>query len=77
MQVYFIDLALTLDNASNIMMLHLLNNLLLIKIETISSVFCKKSLTDTLSTPGKALNAFLNFIDKNHSFNSIIYDVEA
>jgi len=28
-----------------------------------------------LSPLGKALNAFLNWIDKDHSFNSIMYDV--
>ena len=69
------------------MMQHLLNDLLLIKNsntylfgnkkETISSVIGKNSLTNTLSALGKALNAFLNFIDKDHSFNSIMYDVKA
>ncbi len=33
------------------------------------------SLTNTLGPLGKALNAFLNWIDKDHSFNSIMYDV--
>jgi hypothetical protein len=45
------------------------------KKETISSVIGKNSLTNTLSALGKALNAFLNWIDKDHSFNSIIYDL--
>jgi hypothetical protein len=85
LQFYFIEVALALDNAGNVMMQHLLNDLLLIKNEntylfgnkkeTISSVIGKNSLTNTLSTVGKALNAFLNFIDKNHSLNSIMYDV--
>lgn len=85
LQFYFIEVALALDNAGNVMMQHLLNDLLLIKNEntylfgnkkeTISSVIGKNSLTNTLSTLGKALNAFLNFIDKNHSLNSIMYDV--
>jgi hypothetical protein len=85
LQFYFIEVALALDNAGNVMMQHLLNDLLLIKNEntylfgnkkeTISSVIGKNSLTKTLSTLGKALNAFLNFIDKNHSLNSIMYDV--
>jgi hypothetical protein len=67
------------------MMQYLLNDLLLIqhpttyyfgnKKETISSVIGKNSLTNTLSPLGKALNAFLNWIDKDHSFNSIMYDV--
>ena len=87
LKVYFIDIALALDNAGNVMMQHLLNDLLLIKKsntylfgnkkETISSVIGKNSLTNTLSAPGKALNAFLNFIDNDHSLNSIIYDVKA
>ena len=84
--IYFIEVALALDNAGNVMMQHLLNDLLLIKNEktylfgnkkeTISSVIGKNCLTNTLSPLGKALNAFLNFIDKNHSLNSIIYDIK-
>jgi hypothetical protein len=68
-------------------MQHLLNDTLLIKNEntyqfgnkkeTISSVIGKNYLTNTLSPLGKALNAFLNYIDKDHSLNSIIYDVKA
>jgi 8-oxo-dGTP diphosphatase len=68
-------------------MQHLLNDTLLIahqdtylfgnKKETISSVIGKNHLTNTLSPLGKALNTFLNFIDKDHSMNSIIYDVKA
>jgi len=68
-------------------MQHLLNDTLLIKNtnsyqfgnkkETISSVIGKNKLTNTLSPLGKALNAFLNYIDKDHSLNSIIYDVKA
>jgi hypothetical protein len=45
------------------------------KKETISSVIGKNCLTNTLSPLGKALNSFLNFIDKEHALNSIIYDV--
>jgi hypothetical protein len=66
-------------------MQHLLNDVLLIKNkntyyfgnkkETISSVIGKNSLTGTLAPLGKALNAFLNFIDKGHTLNSILYDV--
>lgn len=87
LQIYFIEVALTLDNTGNVMMQHLLNDTLLIKNqetylfgnkkETISSVIGKNSLTNTLSSLGKALNAFLNFIDKDHSLNSIIYDIKA
>lgn len=87
LQIYFIEVALALDNAGNVIMQHLLNDTLLIKNtntylfgnkkETISSVIGKNHLTNTLSPLGKALNAFLNFIDKGHSLNSIIYDVKA
>ena len=87
LQIYFIEVALALDNAGNVIMQHLLNDTLLIKNtntyqfgnknETISSVIGKNHLTNTLSPLGKALNAFLNYIDKDHSFNSIIYDVKA
>ena len=87
LQIYFIEVALALDNAGNVIMQHLLNDTLLInntntyqfgnKKETISSVIGKNHLTNTLSPLGKALNSFLNFIDKDHSMNSIIYDVKA
>jgi hypothetical protein len=85
LSVYFLEVAISIDNTGNVMMQYLLNDLLLIKRqvtyyfgnkkETISSVIGKNSLTNTLSPLGKALNAFLNWIDKDHSFNSIIYDV--
>ena len=85
LSLYFLELAISIDNTGNVMMQHLLNDFLLIKQketyyfgnkkETISSVIGKNSLTNTLSPLGKALNAFLNWIDKDNSFNSIIYDV--
>ena len=87
LQIYFIEVALALDNAGNVIMQHLLNDTLLLKKqhtyyfgnkkETISSVIGKNHLTNSLSPLGKALNAFLNYIDKDHSLNSIIYDVKA
>ena len=87
LQIYFIEVALALDNAGNVIMQHLLNDTLLLKNtntylfgnkkETISSVIGKNHLTNTLSPLGKALNSFLNYIDKDHSMNSIIYDVKA
>jgi hypothetical protein len=87
LQIYFIEVALALDNAGNVIMQHLLNDTLLIKNsntyqfgnkkETISSVIGKNHLINTLSPLGKALNTFLNFIDKDHPLNSIIYDVKA
>ena len=87
LQIYFIEVALALDNAGNVIMQHILNDTLLVKNtntyqfgnkkETISSVIGKNHLTNTLSPLGKALNSFLNFIDKDHSLNSIIYDLKA
>ena len=85
LSVYFLEVAISIDNTGNVMMQHLLNDFLLIKQketyyfgnkkETISSVIGKNSLTNTLSPLGKALNAFLNWVDKDHSLNSIIYDL--
>jgi hypothetical protein len=85
LNVFFLEVAIAIDNTGNVIMQYLLNDLLLIKRpttyyfgnkkETISSVIGKNSLTNTLSPLGKALNAFLNWIDKDHSFNSIMYDV--
>jgi hypothetical protein len=87
LNVYFIEVALVLDEVGNVMMQHFLNDTLIItstetyyfgnKSETISSVIGKNSLTNTLSPLGRALNSFLNFLDKDHSLNSIIYDVKA
>lgn len=86
LNVYFIEVALVLDEVGNVTMQHLFNDILLIKnehtylfgnkSETISSVIGKNSLTNTLSPLGLALNSFLNFLDKDHSLNSIIYDIK-
>ena len=85
LSVYFLELALALDNAGNVLMQHVLNDLLLIKnektylfgnkMETISSVIGKNLLSHTLSPLGFAINAFLHRIDKDHSLNSINYEV--
>jgi hypothetical protein len=85
LSVYFLELALALDNAGNVLMQHVLNDTLLIKnqytylfgnkMETISSVIGKNLLTHTLSPMGLALNAILHWIDKDHSLNSINYEV--
>jgi hypothetical protein len=83
--MYFLELALAIDNAGNVLMQHVLNDLLLIKnekrylfgnkMETISSVIGKNLLLQTLSPMGLALNAFLHWLDKDHSLNSINYEV--
>jgi hypothetical protein len=67
-------------------MQHVLNDALLVKtdktyyfgnkLETISSVIGKNSVTGTLSYLGRRLNAFLHWIDANHSLNSINYDIK-
>lgn len=64
----FLELALALDNAGNVLMQHVLNDTLLVKrdetyyfgnkLETISNVIGNNSLTHTLSTAGKWLNRF-------------------
>lgn len=86
LSIYFTEVAIALDAAGNVMMQHLLNDMLLIKKEstyyfgnkkeTISSVLGKNELTNTLSGIGKVLNAFLNLIDNGHALNSIQYDVK-
>jgi hypothetical protein len=85
LSVYFLELALALDNAGNVLMQHVLNDALLIrsektylfgnKMETISSVIGKNLVTHTLSPAGILLNNFLHWIDKDHSLNSINYEV--
>jgi len=85
LSVYFLELALALDNAGNVLMQHVLNDALLIKtpitylfgnkMETISSVIGKNLVTHTLSPVGILLNNFLHWIDKDHSLNSINYEV--
>jgi hypothetical protein len=84
--IYFIEVAIALDAAGNVLMQHLLNDMLLVKKEstyyfgnkkeTISSVLGKNELTNTLSVLGKVLNSFLNAIDNGHALNSIQYDVK-
>ena len=86
LSVYFLELALALDNAGNVLMQHVLNDALLIKnqntylfgnkMETISSVIGKNLVTHTLSLAGLLLNTFLHWIDKDHSLNSINYEVK-
>jgi hypothetical protein len=86
LSVYFLELALALDNAGNVLMQHVLNDALLIKnqntylfgnkMETISSVIGKNLVTHTLSPTGLLLNKFLHWIDKDHSLNSINYEVK-
>ena len=83
---YFVEVAIALDIAGNVMMQHVLNDCLLIKKEdtyyfgnkkeTISSVIGKNCITGTLNGAGKTLNNFLNLIDKNHTYDSIMYELK-
>lgn len=83
---FFIESAIALDMAGNVMMQHLLNDWLLVKKdntyyfgnkkETISSVIGKNSLVGSLSLFGRLMNNLLNFIDEGHTFDSIMYDVK-
>jgi hypothetical protein len=45
-------------------------------METISSVIGKNLVIHTLSPTGLLLNTFLHWIDKDHSLNSINYEVK-
>jgi hypothetical protein len=86
LNIYFIEVALVLDEVGNVTMQHLLNDILLIrkedtyffgnKNETISSVIGKNYITNTLSPLGHTLNKLLNFLDKDHALNSINYDIK-
>ena len=86
LSVYFLELAIAVDNLGNALMQHVLNDALLVKndktyyfgnkLETISSVIGKNYVTGTLSFLGLRLNGFLHRIDANHSLNSINYDVK-
>lgn len=86
LSVYFLELAIAVDNLGNALMQHVLNDALLVKnektyyfgnkLETISSVIGKNYVTGTLSFLGLRLNGFLHRIDANHALNSINYDVK-
>jgi hypothetical protein len=87
LSVYLLEVALVIDQAGNVIMQHLLNFALLKqskkaylfgnKNETISSVIGKNHVLGTLSFLGASLDKMLNFIDKNHSLDSIIYDIKS
>jgi hypothetical protein len=87
LSVYLLEVALVIDQAGNVIMQHLLNFALLKhskkaylfgnKNETISSVIGKNHVSGTLSYLGVSLDKLLNLIDKNHSLDSIIYDIKS
>lgn len=81
---YFLKIAISIDQLGNVLMQHLLNALWIKKggysfgnrDETISSALGKNRKLGTLTGFGKAIDAFLDAIDPNHSLNSIDYYIE-
>jgi len=81
---YFLKIAISIDQLGNVMMQHLLNVLWIKKggyrfgnrDETISSALGRNNQLETLTGFGKAIDRFLDFIDPNHSLNSIDYYIE-
>lgn len=81
---YLLKIAISIDQLGNVLMQHVLN-LLWIKNqgykfgnrdETISSALGRNNKLGSLSGFGKAIDKFLDFIDPNHSLNSIDYYIE-
>lgn len=76
---YFWDSAVSLDQAQNTLVQHPLNDFMIrpsgIKYgnpdETVSGVTGKNQRIDKLSWFGKRVNAFLSFLEKDHSLKSI------
>ncbi len=81
---YLLKIAISIDQLGNVMMQHLLNVLWIKKEgyrfgnrdETISSALGRNNQLGTLTGFGKAIDKFLDFIDPNHSLNSIDYYIE-
>ncbi|MBC9796822.1 hypothetical protein [Sinomicrobium weinanense] len=81
---YTLKIAISIDQLGNVVMQHILNLLLIKKggykfgnrDETISSAIGKNIQLETLSGFGKFIDRMLNFIDPDHSLNSIDYFIE-
>lgn len=81
---YCMKMAVSVDQLGNVIMQHLLNLLWINKDgykfgnsdETISSALGKNVRMDTLTGFGKMINAMLDFIDPNHTLDSIEYEVK-
>ncbi|WP_222984832.1 hypothetical protein [Flagellimonas meishanensis] len=81
---FALQIAISVDQLGNVVMQHLFNALWISKDgyafgnrdETISSVLGKNKQLQTLTGFGRAIDGFLDFIDPNHSLNSIDYYVE-
>ncbi len=84
MEEFLLKIAISIDQLGNVIMQHLLNLLWVKKggykfgnrDETISSVLGKNKQNNTLTGFGKSIDKILDFIDANHSLNSIDYYVE-
>lgn len=81
---YLYKIAASVDQLGNVLMQHLLN-LLWVKPggykfgnrdETISSVLGKNKVLGRLTYLGKGIDSFLDFLDPNHSLNSIDYYIQ-
>jgi len=81
---YLLKIAISIDQLGNVGMQHLLNLAWIKKggykfgnrDETISSALGRNNKLGTLTKFGMAIDQLLNFIDKNHSLNSIDYYIE-
>ena len=81
---YTLKIAISIDQLGNVVLQHLLNLLWIKKEgykfgnrdETISSVLGKNKQLNMLTGFGKGIDKALDFIDPNHSLNSIDYFIE-
>lgn len=81
---FLLKIAISIDQLGNVAMQHLLNLLWIKKTgykfgnrdETISSALGRNNRLGTLTGLGRFIDAFLDFIDKDHSLNSIDYYIE-
>lgn len=81
---YSLKIATSIDQLGNVIMQHVLNLIWIKKggykfgnrDETISSALGKNKQLDTLTGFGKWIDNLLDFIDPNHSLNSIDYFIE-
>ncbi|MEZ4968893.1 MAG: NUDIX hydrolase [Flavobacteriaceae bacterium] len=81
---YLLKIAISIDQLGNVGMQHLLNLLWIKKggykfgnrDETISSALGRNNKLGTLTKFGSAIDKFLDFLDKDHSLNSIDYYIE-
>ncbi len=78
---FLLKIAISIDQLGNVLMQHLFNTLWITKEgykfgnrdETISSAIGKNKQLNTLTTFGKIIDKILDFIEQNHSLDSIDY----